>query len=71
MAHDDARPRRGRTWLVGVSDGDIAAAKDAWLEAEVAAAPAERVAGLYSDYERLVRTQCRQIAQAFRRANPR
>ncbi len=54
-------------WLVDVTDADIRAAKQAWLAARDNGASATRVAELHQGYERLVRTQGRQIGERLRR----
>ena len=59
------------SWQVHISDGDVRAAKQAWLEAQRDGAPAERVAALHSGYESLVRTQARQLAEAVRACHAR
>lgn len=50
-----------------VTDLDIRAARDAWRAALDAGAPHARVAELHRGYERLVRTQGRQLGEAVRR----
>lgn len=55
------------TWRVDVTDADIRAAKEAWVAARDGDATPARVDELYAGYERLVRTQARQIAAEFRR----
>lgn len=54
-------------WLIDVTDADIHAARDAWRAAVAGKAPATRVAELHRGYERLVRTQGRQLGEAVRR----
>lgn len=56
-------------WRIDVTDRDIHAARDAWRAAVSAGAPAARVAELHRGYERLVRTQGRQLGEAVRRRN--
>ena len=54
------------SWRVDVTDSDVAAAKSDWERAG-AGGDAARVALLHESYERLVRTQGRQLGEAFRR----
>lgn len=53
-------------WRVEVTDGDIRAAKTAWLAAVDGGATPERVSLLRRDLESLWRAQGRQIAERFR-----
>ncbi len=71
----DPRDRHGRplsvpdlpaTLLVDVTDDDVRAARDAWRAARDRGAPEARVAELHRGYERLVRTQGRQLGEALR-----
>lgn len=54
-------------WLIDVTDADIRAARDAWRAAVSGGAADRRVAELHRGYERLVRTQGRQLGEALRR----
>lgn len=71
MADRTTRPDLDSAGLVEVTDGDIAAARAAWSAGRDGGAPPERVALLHRSYERLVRTQGRQVAEAFRSRHPR
>lgn len=51
-------------WLVAVTDGDVRAARRAWLAAQRRGATSARVSELHRGYERLVRTQARQLAES-------
>ncbi|WP_182113465.1 MULTISPECIES: hypothetical protein [unclassified Actinotalea] len=53
-------------WFVTVTDRDVRLARDAWVAARDGGAPEQRVAVLRASHERLVRTQARQFAEAFR-----
>lgn len=66
MARDDARVDLTSEWRVDVTDDDIRAAKRAWMAARDSG-DAARTEDLYRDYERLVRTQARQLAEDVRR----
>ena len=68
---DDRTPEVESAWRIDVTDADIRAAKEAWMAARDGGAPDERVLQLHQGYERLVRTQGRQIAEAFRRRHAR
>jgi hypothetical protein len=52
-----------------VTDGDIHAAKRAWLAAQDGDAPEAMVERLWRDFEELVHTQAQQIADEFRRSH--
>ena len=54
-------------WQIDVTDGDIHAARGAWRAAVRGDATSDRVAELHRGYERLVRTQGRQLGEAVRR----
>lgn len=50
---------------IDVSNGDILAAKSAWLAAQGSDAPPLRVEDLRRGYIQLLRTQARQMAEDF------
>ncbi len=56
-------------WTIDVTDADIRAARDAWRAARDGGAPPERVEAMLQSYERLVRTQGRQLGEALRTRN--
>lgn len=56
---------------IAVTDADVRAARDAWAAARDGGAPEARVQQLHRGYERLVRTQARQLGEALRRRGVR
>ena len=70
MARDQSRPNLTSEWRVDVTDEDIRMAKLAWLAACDGGADPARVATLHTSYERLVRTQGRQLSEALQRRRP-
>lgn len=50
---------------VDITNRDIRAALDAWQSAESNGAPAERIALLWGDVERICRTQAWQLLEAI------
>lgn len=53
-------------WRIDVTDADVRAAKRAWAAARRADPASARTAELYRGYERLVRTQARQLIERVR-----
>lgn len=53
-------------WRIDVTDADVRAAKRAWLAARRADPASARTAELYRSYERIVRTQARQLMERVR-----
>ena len=54
-------------WRVTVTDEDVAAARQAWMDARDHDAPPERVDLLWSGLERLWRAQAKQLVEEIQR----
>lgn len=70
MTDGAPEPSADAAWFIDVTDADIAAAKRAWTTARAADPASRRTQQLHQSYERLVRTQGRQLGERLRRTRP-
>lgn len=61
-------PAADTTWLIDVTDADVRAARRAWAAARDADPTSDRARVLHASYERIVRTQARQLSERLQRA---
>ncbi|WP_199421948.1 hypothetical protein [Actinotalea solisilvae] len=71
MTPHTPRPDAPDDLTIDVTDADVRAARDAWAAARDGGAAEARVEQLHRGYERLVRTQSRQLGEALRRRHVR